>query len=188
MNGVGESSNGRICQLPQSVIHHILMLLPIKDAARTAIMSTNWRGHWRSVPQLVFCNGFAQISGPGMLNKLILSIYQSLLVHDGPVTKFVLAIPGLTPCDGIDHIIVHLSGRGIQELTLEFSVGFVSYKLPSSLFTAPLLNRLELQNCLLMAPTWFVGFSKLTYLFLLEVGLPSDFFESFLPKCPMIKT
>ncbi|CAL1408433.1 unnamed protein product [Linum trigynum] len=187
MMGIGESGDDRISQLPENVIHHILMLLPIKDAARTAFMSTIWRRHWRSIPRLVFDDGFARITEPSMMDKLILKIYKSLLVHDGPISKFVLAVPGLTPCDELDHIIFHLSGRGVQEFTLVLSsgVGHI-YKLPSSLFTTR-LNCLKLEGCLFMVPPWFVGFGKLTELELFRVNLPSDFFGSFLPKCPLLR-
>ncbi|CAL1365940.1 unnamed protein product [Linum trigynum] len=191
------ADDGLISQLPENVMHTILTLLPIKDAARTAILSSTWRRHWRSIPQLVFDeDGFAARRIDGSLiapNKLILNIYKSLLVHDGPIAKFVLAVPVLTPCNEIDHIVLHLCSRGVQELTLVFSREAITnlyYKLPSSLFssTAALhLNRLKLGCCLFAVPPWFVGFSKLTDLELCRVSLQSDFFENFLPKCPLLQ-
>ncbi|CAI0397063.1 unnamed protein product [Linum tenue] len=168
-----------------------------KDAARTAILSSTWRRHWRSIPQLVFHDdGFATRRFDGSRiapNKLILNIYKSLLVHEGPIAKFVLAVPGMTPCNEIDHIVLHLCSRGVQELTLVFSreaIVNLYYKLPSSLFssTAALhLNRLKLGCCLFSEPPWFVGFSKVTDLELCRVSLQADFFENFLPKCPLLQ-
>ncbi|CAI0552775.1 unnamed protein product [Linum tenue] len=57
----------------------------------------------------------------------------------------------------------------------------------SSLFAARELVSLKLQGCTLKAPSWFVGFSKLTRLVLNNVYLPSDFFTHFLPKCPLLE-
>ncbi|CAL1392432.1 unnamed protein product [Linum trigynum] len=188
MEWVGEPSdeNELISRLPENVIHNILMLLPIKDAARTALSSSTWRRHWRSIPQLVFDDGFAPIE-PN--DKLIPNIYKSLLACDGPVTKFVLAVPGLNPCHEIDHIIVHLSGCGVlQHFTLVLSSkdSHSWYRLPSSLFAALRLNYLKLKRCLFVVPPWFVGFGQLKKLRLMKVNVPSDFFENFLPKCPLL--
>ncbi|CAI0458476.1 unnamed protein product [Linum tenue] len=190
MEWVGEPSdeNELISRLPENVIHNILMLLPIKDAARTALLSSTWRRHWRSIPQLVFDDGFAPTE-PN--DKLVPNIYKSLLARDGPVIKFVLAVPGLNPCHEIDHIIVHLSGIGVlQHFTLVLSSkdshSHSWYRLPSSLFAAPRLNYLKLERCLFVVPPWFVGFGQLKKLRLIRVNVPSDFCENFLPKCPLL--
>ncbi|CAI0552743.1 unnamed protein product [Linum tenue] len=192
MKRVYQSSADRITNLPADVIQRILVSLPIKDAAKTSILSSKWRHNWKSIPQLVFDGRFARInrvseSQSDLRSKLVmLNIYKALLVHDGPITKFVLSIPGLNFCDVIDHIVLYFSNKGVQDFTLiERSTD--DYQMHSSLFSALHLKSLKLRSCELMPPYWFDGFSKLTHLRLGEVTLPSDFFENFLTKCPVLE-
>ncbi|CAL1392425.1 unnamed protein product [Linum trigynum] len=121
MEQVCEYSGDRITDLPADVIQRILVFLPIKDAAKTSILSRKWRHQW----------------------------------------------------------------RGIKELVLQLSTEL--YKVHSSLFSALHLETLELGCCEITPPSWSVGFSKLTNLQLVGVTLPYDFFENFLPKCPMLE-
>ncbi|KAJ0906777.1 putative FBD domain, leucine-rich repeat domain superfamily, F-box-like domain superfamily [Helianthus annuus] len=44
----------RISKLPVGVIESILCLLPIQEAARTSILSKEWRYHWIKIPKLEF--------------------------------------------------------------------------------------------------------------------------------------
>ncbi|OMP01228.1 hypothetical protein COLO4_12050 [Corchorus olitorius] len=45
----------RISTLPDSIIHHFLSLLPIKDAVKTGVLSKRWKDIWTSVPTLCIC-------------------------------------------------------------------------------------------------------------------------------------
>ncbi|CAI0458696.1 unnamed protein product [Linum tenue] len=198
MEPVGKSSGIRIGDLPADVIKHILVFLPIKDAARTSVLSRKWRYLRRSIHQLVFDDDFALI--PQHLTdselkvtskQIMLDIYKCLLVHDGPITKFVLSIPGLCSCDAeVDHVVLYLSSKGVEDLTLVFEAfdsDIDDYRMHLSLFSAPHLKSLTLESCELTPPSWFVGFSKLTHLRLDLVILPDDFFQNFLSKCPMLE-
>ncbi|CAI0458350.1 unnamed protein product [Linum tenue] len=194
MKRVCGPSADRITNLPVDVIQQILMFLPIKHAAKTSTLSTRWRHHWRSIPKLVFDRRVAIGSGGSistdMMNKSMFNIFKALLLHDGPIKKFVLSCPGLKSCYGneIDEIVVYLSHRDLQEFMLFCAAGdSQKYKLHSSLFSCIQLNRLRLDHCEFGQPSWFVGFSMLTVLLLSDVTLPSDFCENFLVKCPMLK-
>ncbi|CAI0458413.1 unnamed protein product [Linum tenue] len=187
---LGESTLDRISNVPANAIEQILTLLPIKDAARTSILSRNWRHHWRSIPQLVFDGSFAPHPNTGPYlpdeKKVLVDIYEALLVHDGRVTKFELSIPGFSEdCQQIYKLIPHLASKGVQELALRFSVGQI--KLPSSLFTACHLTVLKLQHCSVGAPSSFVGFRKLVILELKHVIMPEDFLQNLLPVCPLLE-
>ncbi|CAL1392414.1 unnamed protein product [Linum trigynum] len=156
-------ADDRITNLPADVIHRILVFLPIKDAAKTSVLSMQWRHRWR-------------------------------------VTKFVLAIHGFVPCnDEIDLLPLYLSNKGVQHFTLNFDsadeclydedcVDLYNYQMHSSLFSALHLKSLQLQALVFTPPPRFVGFSKLTYLEFGYVRLPLDFFDSFLPKCPILES
>ncbi|CAL1392465.1 unnamed protein product [Linum trigynum] len=183
------SASDRISDVPTNLItDHILTLLPLKDAGRTSILSRNWRQHWRSIPQLVFDRNFAPVlpnTTPDE-TKLILNIYEALLLHDGPVTKFELSIPGLRE-DCLHRLIPHFASKSVQELSLRFAVGQTS-KLPSSLFTACRhLTVLKLQHCSVGAPSSFVGFPKLVVLELEHVIMHEDFLQNLQPECPLLE-
>ncbi|CAI0459228.1 unnamed protein product [Linum tenue] len=195
MKRVCNSSPDRITDLPAHVIQCILVFLPIKDATKTSVLSRKWRHQWRSIPQLVFDDGFVEIreeteSERSLMNKqqVLLNIYKSLLLRDGPITKFVLSIPRLNPCHEIDLIVLYLSSKGVRHLTLVFSRNSDEYQMHSSLFSALHLKSLKLRSCEVTPPSWFVGFSKLTHLDLNRVTLPCDFFKDFLPKCPLLES
>ncbi|CAI0552804.1 unnamed protein product [Linum tenue] len=116
-----------------------------------------------------------------------------LLLHDGPIEKFALAVPGLRSalCESeIDQIILHLPNRDLKTFELGFYVrdNQVMYKLHSALFSCHQLNALDLCYCEFRQPSWFVGFGKLNILHMRQVILPTDFFENFLGKCPNLQT
>ncbi|CAI0458448.1 unnamed protein product [Linum tenue] len=184
-----------IIKLPRDVMQLILTFLPVKDAAKTATLSRQWRHNWRSNTRFVFDSDFGEISEEGdygsKANALMLAIYRALLVHDGPVTKFMLKIPGLRPCPDINHIVHFLAKKGVQEVALIFidNEDDGSWReMPSALFSARELSSLILKDCdFSRAPSWFLGFTKLTHLWLESVDADSGFYDDFLPKCPLLK-
>ncbi|CAI0458377.1 unnamed protein product [Linum tenue] len=190
MKPVCKPSADRITNLPADVTLRILELLPVKEAAKMAALSTTWRSHWRSVRRLVFDNDFAGAKSNKMMDRLMLNIYRVLLLHDGPIRKFYFLFSGLRSCYEyeIDQIIVHLSNRGLQAFALALSPADSHvYKLHSALFSCLQLDELSLVCCEFRQPSWFVGFGKLKNLCVMRVALPADFFENFLTKCPMLQ-
>ncbi|XP_074369205.1 putative F-box/FBD/LRR-repeat protein At4g03220 [Apium graveolens] len=49
-----EPGEDRVTELPDSVLHRILLLLPIKNIAQTCVLSKRWRHIWYSFPDLDF--------------------------------------------------------------------------------------------------------------------------------------
>ncbi|CAN1264250.1 F-box/FBD/LRR-repeat protein At1g13570 [Linum perenne] len=186
----------RISKLPHNVLDRILTFLPIKEAARTSVLSSKWRYQWRSIPHLVFDADFATFPKPDEGNKVMLQIYKALLVHQGPIHRFELAIPGMDCYPQIDQLIPYLSTKSVKELTvlstltIFSSQDYFSEVLPSSVFSILDLNILKLQRYQFVVPPGsMVGFSKLTLLELKEVDIPDnyDFFGTLLPHCPLLE-
>ncbi|CAN1264256.1 F-box/FBD/LRR-repeat protein At1g13570 [Linum perenne] len=185
----------RISKLPHNVLDRILTFLPIKEAARTSVLSSKWRYQWRSIPHLVFDADFATFPKRytcklGERNKVMLQIYQALLVHQGPMHRFELAIPGMDHYPEIDQLISYLSTKSVKELNIFSTRGLFSEVLPSSVFSILNLNSLRLQRYKFQVPPPLsFGFSNLTLLELKEVDLPKnyDFFEALLPRCPLLE-
>lgn len=51
---VENKQDDHISRLCDAVIHHIISFLPVKDAARTTVLSKRWRKLWASIPILEF--------------------------------------------------------------------------------------------------------------------------------------
>ncbi|CAN1833826.1 F-box/FBD/LRR-repeat protein At1g13570 [Linum perenne] len=171
-------------KLPADVISLVLTFLPIKEAVKTSILSKQWRHRWRSIPQLVFDGNFATIESRRSNSEYMNSVNKAMLLHNGHLNKFELAIPEMYNCPQLDQLLLYLSTKSVKELCLR--IGLLT-QLPSSLFSVPNLNTLKLQGFTFKEPTWSVGFSKLTLLEFKDVLLPTDFFNNFLPKCPILE-
>ncbi|CAI0458608.1 unnamed protein product [Linum tenue] len=188
------TGDDRFSDVPTNVItEHILTLLPIKDAARTSILSRNWRHHWRSIPQLVFDRNFAPPHYlPDDSEKVAANIHRAVLLHDGSITKFELDIPGLMGgCPKIDdELIPCLPSKIVREVALLFSVHQAKANLDSSsLFTScHHLTVLKLKNCSFStAPSCFVGLRKLAVLELEDVVMPKYFLRNLLLECTLLE-
>ncbi|GJU08826.1 F-box/FBD/LRR-repeat protein-like protein [Tanacetum coccineum] len=109
----------RISNVLPSIIETILCLLPIQEAARTSILSRDWRYHWIKIPNLAFIEKMFQVSTDdaelSVLQqtfdrrerkvmtkrcKLFYAICQVLLVHEGPIHEFTLSTNADNSCIG----------------------------------------------------------------------------------------
>nr|GMD25534.1 F-box/FBD/LRR-repeat protein At1g13570-like [Ipomoea batatas] len=120
---------GSFIDLPVNVVadvkERILELLSIRDAARTALLSTHWNHVWLRHGRLVFDADFFQcVSSKGKADKvtaLVNIINNILLLHDGPIKTFALHINemDLKPQrSDLNRWCHFLSRNGVQELTL----------------------------------------------------------------------
>ncbi|CAN0908105.1 F-box/FBD/LRR-repeat protein At1g13570, partial [Linum grandiflorum] len=155
------------------------------------------RHRWRSIPHLVFDANFAtndsdydsdSDSESSEINKVMLQVYQTLLLHDGPIHKFELSIPNMNRCPQLHQLLLYLSTKSVNQLSLVFHHFGPYISLPSSIFAFPNLTSLKLQSFTFQLPNLqFAGFSKLAFVELNDVRLPIDFFENFISKCPLLQ-
>ncbi|GMP58370.1 hypothetical protein CsSME_00022062 [Camellia sinensis var. sinensis] len=180
------STSDIISNLPESIKATVLVCLPIQDAVRTSVLSTKWRYIWTKLPQLVFDDNFCGESARKSKTELMMTIYQVLLLHRGPIPKFILNLSRLESCPEMDQLILFLSNNGIQEFTLLIEKG-EPYKLPSSLFSCEQLRYLSLRSCVFKSPPEFKGFSRLLKLALYRVFVASDTLSSLISSCPLLE-
>ncbi|XP_075665365.1 putative F-box/FBD/LRR-repeat protein At5g56810 [Castanea sativa] len=76
----GVDALDRISQLPEHIIHHILFLMPHKDAARTTVLSKSWKQVWNSLPRydFKFCDGTYYDNSPAHFEKKIEKFVRSV--------------------------------------------------------------------------------------------------------------
>ncbi|KAK1429025.1 hypothetical protein QVD17_11224 [Tagetes erecta] len=199
----------RISRLPIGIIETILCFLPIQDAARTSILSREWRYHWIKIPKLVFNEDTFQASTDdgaelsvleqafdkpsqrkkmGKTQKLFYAISQVLLMHQGPIHDFTLSMKVDDSCVEMDHIILHLSKKStIKILKLDFDNTNCEYELPVSLFSLHQLAELYLEDCVLSHEPSFYDFGCLTTLNLQRIWTYDTKLLHFLSGCPSLK-
>ncbi|MFS7981128.1 putative F-box domain, leucine-rich repeat domain superfamily, F-box-like domain superfamily [Helianthus anomalus] len=163
--------------LPQTIIENILCFLPIREAARTSILSKEWRYKWTTIPKLKFgsstlSKGKNKEKLPSDIAsarknmdrrcKLFNAIHQVLLMHQGPIHE--------------NHIV--------KKLTLAFDY---IYKLPSCAFSLHHLRDLHLRSVVIDHQPIFSGFGSLRSLCLYYVKISKKDLLHLLSNCPSLK-
>ena len=195
-----DTSLDRISNLPSSITENILCLLPIKEAARTSILSKDWRYQWIKIPKLVFNEEKIpklvffefEMSESEKMNrcKFFYAIYQVLFVHEGPILDFTLNMVNADKtCYEIDQIINHLSRMNtVKTLELKLNDADDCYKLPLSIFSLHQLTHLYLEKLDIHHQPPFNGYGNLTKLYLSDVNMPAKTLLHLLSSCPLLKT
>lgn len=172
--------NDRITSLPKSVIDDILDRMPIRDAARTSILSRKWRYIFADCPYLVLNKEFfREIKRKRLSNQYnndyVYIVDNILLHHFGPVLKFVLDLSELhwEKFVDVDKWLLFLSRKGVRELTLDNSTAS-AHKLPSYIFAFPELTYLKMSNFEFTPPPASDVFNKLTHLTLKDIIFASS--------------
>ncbi|KAJ0523431.1 putative FBD domain, F-box-like domain superfamily protein [Helianthus annuus] len=196
-------SSTTINTLPQTIIENILCLLPIQEAARTSILSREWRYKWTTIPKLDFCSSTVpeirtqenQTSHEEWARrimerrrKLFNAIHQVLLMHQGPIHEFSFNLIADCYCFELDPIIFHLSrNHAVKKLKLAFNYHMFPYKLPLCAFSMHQLTDLYLHNVVIDHQPIFSGFGSLRSLCLYYVKISTKALLHLLSNCPSLK-
>lgn len=185
---VHDINKDRLSELPRNLIDSILQRLTTRDAARTSILSKNWRYMWSTHPQLVLDCQFFEGTKRNIqesASEFVRTVTNILVVHNGTIQKFNLYIP-FSQSPDMDLWILLLSRNGIKELTLD-NVYRQPYKLPSYIFSCAELTFLWISNCIILSPPLaFCGFRNLNTLFLNRVSVSSSV-ATLISSLPVLK-
>ncbi|CAJ2675118.1 unnamed protein product [Trifolium pratense] len=190
-----DTESDRISCLPDHIIDQILSRLPINEAGRTSVLSSEWRTKWSTQSNLVFdrqCVSAASSEDPSVIQiKFLRIIDHVLLFHSGPINKVNISDSGCNLIDinyvaDIDRWILHLTKRSIKKFVLDFWLE-QRYKIPWCLFSCQSLHCLKLYWCLLKPPTTFEGFRNLKSLHLQRVTMTQDAFEILISGSPLLE-
>ncbi|XP_031113129.1 F-box/FBD/LRR-repeat protein At1g13570-like isoform X2 [Ipomoea triloba] len=154
-NSKRRAMDDKLINLPMDVLNCILDHLPIRDAARTSVLSRKWRYIWAGHPNLVLDpknivtvtkNDFV-----GIGNEI-------LLQHIGPILTFHVDISDvhMSQYPNIDRWILYLSRNGLRKLRMKNS-GVSLYALPSYIFLCEELKHLALTKCIFKPPCGTTG-------------------------------
>ncbi|XP_076885271.1 F-box/FBD/LRR-repeat protein At1g13570-like [Bidens hawaiensis] len=180
-----------IGNMPDNVITNILDRLPLQDAVRTGVLSSNWRYKWTMlISQLVLdYNFFEYLRKIKAENDQVRAISRILFQLIGVITKFVFYVDDELDVEDEDiiHWISFLSKKGIKDLSLAYFDGSL-FKMPIHLFSCLELKHLKLYNCCFNPPPpTFHGFPNLLSLLMrVEVGENTQLWEV-ITRCPLLE-
>ncbi|GKB43621.1 F-box/FBD/LRR-repeat protein-like protein [Tanacetum coccineum] len=183
----------RISKLPHAIRETILCLVPIKDAARTSVLSKEWRYSWTQIPKLVFNEYIFKFrTSPTRrcpIRRKLPSISLPTIckvLNEGTIDELTIEMNIRGRYRGIDDILDYLSQKIIKKLKLEFLDNCI---LPSSLFSLTHLTDLCLISCALDRDLLGLdSLGRLKTLHLEDLTASIENLVYFLSKCPSLKT
>ncbi|CAL5047701.1 unnamed protein product [Urochloa decumbens] len=146
----------RISRLPDEVLKNVVSRLPAKDAARTAVLASRWRGLWRRAPLAVvdahiLPDGMAAVrmapGGDDPSSMLVAATASRVLAaHPGPFRCAHLTMSHMASRQGeAAHWLKLLADKGVQELAFINRPWPLDLPLPAEFFgCAASLTRLHL--------------------------------------------
>lgn len=183
----------KISDLPDSILHHILSMLPTKDAVATCLLSTRWKCLWTSVPNVDFDDFSLYPSevndwDTDKLTCFMNFVERVLVLHEGSnMEKFRLSCRVCFDASRIHAWISAVMKHKVQELDLCLFVE-TPFALPQCVFVSEFLTVVKIaMNCALELPT-FISFPQLKTLHLaLVTFLDDDSTQKLFTSCPVLQ-
>nr|XP_043639683.1 F-box/FBD/LRR-repeat protein At1g13570-like [Erigeron canadensis] len=199
-----------ISSLPSSLIETILCFLPIQEAARTSILSREWRYNWTTIPKLVLDENTFEVSINNLSDpertvkipslrirltirdlvrrcKFLCAMDEIMLLHRGPILELSLSMYAENNCIEVDQIIAFLSRQNtVRKLKLDLDNVGNQKIVPLSIFSLDQLTDLSLEGCdIELPPSSTYGFASL-YIWMTDID--DDYLIIELFEClPVIK-
>ncbi|KAH0756189.1 hypothetical protein KY290_026459 [Solanum tuberosum] len=101
-----------LSNLPENVLDDILIRMPLRDVVGTSILSKKWRYNWCRLPELTLDQTLWDSTNESIpfVTRFTDIIYHLLVLHVGPITKFILSdIANLGNYSKIDNLVMFLS-------------------------------------------------------------------------------
>ncbi|XP_047070455.1 F-box/FBD/LRR-repeat protein At1g13570-like [Lolium rigidum] len=140
----------RISHLPRGLLHDIVSRLPLKDAARTAVLSSRWRRIWLATPLLLndahfLPKGHCWPVTPANSPAITAAVSRILEAHLGPIHRVRLVCTNMNSYrPQLARWLQLLAAKGVQELVLVNRPWPRDLPLPATVFAITTLTRLYL--------------------------------------------
>lgn len=175
----------RISELPDSVISHILSLMPARDAFKTCILSKKWRHTWTSSSSLIY------IFDGGSRKKFSKFVDKTLILHkSSQINKFVLKSFYRSIKESSVSLWVHAAVvKQVEELKIKFVNTDDTYIIvPQILYSCDSLKKLSLAGCFIAPIYSSVCWRSLKHLSLTSIELEADVLQKLLDGSPLLES
>ncbi|KAL5547392.1 hypothetical protein UlMin_007079 [Ulmus minor] len=156
----------RISNLPQSILLHILSLLPTVEVVRTSLISKRWRHLWNSVPALEFCD-------IGVEEQKFYNFVNECLEHRMIGKRRVNGL-------GINRFKLEMHGYGGSSVHLDRWLSFAVQQHLEELV-------LRIQPKIFCIPSFYYCIPSLTVLKLDGLKLDDKVFHNLIMGCPSLE-
>jgi hypothetical protein len=141
----------RLSRLPDALLVNVVLRLPVKDAARTTVLSRRWRPIWHSAP-VVLADSHLLPDGEDKIPKHVerdesAAVSRILAAHPGPIRCAHLTCCYMDEFHGqVALWLQHLAVKGVQELFLINCSWplLLNRHMPTTIFSMAALTRLYL--------------------------------------------
>ncbi|XP_051217801.1 FBD-associated F-box protein At5g60610-like [Lolium perenne] len=191
----------RIGHLPDPILRDVISRLPVKDAARTAVLASRWRSLWRSAPLVLddihLLTGIA--TGPAGRPRigdetpgLADAVSRVLATHPGPFRSVHLTCSAMEAHRGeVARWLDALAAKAVQELAFINRPWPLDIRLPATLFRCASLTRLHLGVWKFpdtAAVPRSAAFPNLRELGLFFINMDERDLAFLLDRCPVLET
>ncbi|KAM0931143.1 hypothetical protein ACQ4PT_000513 [Festuca glaucescens] len=181
----------RISGLSNALLRDIVSRLPAKDAARTAVLATRWRGIWHSAPLVLVDTHLSDgIWPPTDTLSVAASVSRILAAHPGPFrcVHLIYSRMGARQTE-LRRWLRLLAAKGVQELVLLNRPWPVDVPLPRTLYSISTLTRLYIGVWKFPDATGLrgVSFPHLRELGLCSVMVENGDIETFVARSPVLE-
>ncbi|XP_058198994.1 putative F-box protein At1g49610 isoform X2 [Rhododendron vialii] len=194
----------RIGECPDSLLVHILSLLPIEDAVRTQVLSKRWQLLWTFLPSLLFRSPLRypvfndddsddEDFRVASSDEFTAFVDKTLMFSNSKVEKFEVGFE-YEPrfASSVDSWTWFAAGKGVEELHLQLWPDVFDlhederYELPQILYGNSKFREL-LFSCCRVIPKGNVAWYSLKKLSIGYVNLSSDVIEKILAGSPVLE-
>jgi hypothetical protein len=146
----GSGGADHTSRLPLELLRDIVSRLPVKDAARTAVLSSRWRPIWLSTPLLLYDahllpEGHRWPLTPANSPAITAAVSRILEAHPGPVQRVRLICTNMSSYrPQLARWLQLLAAKGVEDLVLINRPWPRHPPLPASVFSIATLTRLYL--------------------------------------------
>ncbi|KAL4554101.1 hypothetical protein LXL04_039779 [Taraxacum kok-saghyz] len=177
-----------ISNLPDCILHHILSLMPTKEAVKTSILSTRWKNLWAFLPTIVLDDGLLMAKKVEDATSFVNFVERVLHLRGASnMEKLNLSCRVFQDALKIRSWISDAIMHNVQELDLSLFANNPSM-IPKSIFDNTSLVSLKIRmNCAIELPS-HVSFPCLKTLHLFFVWFQNDdFTEKLFSGCPVLE-
>ncbi|KAJ1285238.1 hypothetical protein BS78_03G264700 [Paspalum vaginatum] len=179
----------RISELPDAVLLSVLSYLPLRDAGRTVVLSSRWRGLFdQSLLDFNACQPFPPEEGRGC-DWVIRAITHILAARPRiRIRSFRLVLYGrgfIGRLSVVDGWFRALARHGLREVDIDMFYAKAMPTLPESLLKLASLEALKVYYCRYpeVQPATALRLPALKILYLSNVSVSQDFLEATLSRC-----